>query len=238
MLYVFTGTDTVAVRRAAHELLDAFVERGARPERLAADACSADALRDYAGAQSLFASGDDVPTVVILDTPSEKTGALDTVVSLAELLAQSASIFVLIEGKLLAAHAKPLKNVAEKYTEVASAAPTQAFNAFALSDALAQRDKKTLWVLLARAKNAGLSAEEIIGTLFWQLKMMRMAAQTRSAEEADMKPFVYTKAKRGAAHFKDGELAALSEKIVVLYHDARLGKGDIDRVLEQWVLGM
>ncbi|MBI4087000.1 hypothetical protein HY416_03415 [Candidatus Kaiserbacteria bacterium] len=237
MLYVFSGPDAIATRARAHEFLDVQEEKDARVERIDADICTADLLRDRSGAQSLFVSP-GATEVILLDTPSERADALDAVVALAQALAESPNIFVLLEGKLLAPQAKELKKYAEQYEEVAGSAPGERFNVFALADALARRDKKSLWVLLLRAQHAGLSSEEIIGTLFWQIKTMRLAAKTKNADEAGLKPFVYTKSKRGAQIFKPGELDLLSRSLVSLYHDAHLGKLDIDLALERWVLGI
>ncbi len=235
MLYVFTGSVAVAVRARAHAFLDTLRGGEAHSERVSAEECTDEFLRDRIGAQSLF-GGSEAPQVFLLDTPSEKKDALERVVEHAPALAESANIFVLIEGKLLAAQAKPLKAAAAEYHEVKADVAKEPFNAFALADALARRDKKSLWVLLVRAQKEGLSAEEIIGTLYWQLKSMRLVTLTKSPAEAGLKPFVYSKAQRGAVHFKDGELEKLSEKLVTLYHEARLGKVDIDLALERWVL--
>lgn len=194
-------------------------------------------LRDRIGAQSLFVSS-EVPEVTLLDTPSERAEALEQVLALAPELAESSNIFVLLEGKLLAPFAKTLKQYATTYEEVATASVAEKFNVFALADALARRDKKSLWVLFLRAQNAGLKPEEIIGTLFWQIKSMRLAVRTKNADEAGLKSFVYTKARRGAEKFKPGELDNLSRSLVCLYHDAHLGKLDIDLALERWVLSI
>ncbi len=236
MLYVFTGTDTVAVRTQAHALLAQHAARGAPITTIAADTLSGDMLREHIDAQSLFAQEGTEPQLIFLDTPSDKRDALDAVIALAEPLAASSNVFVVAEGKLLAADAKPLRAAAAEYHEVKGVPAGAAFNVFALGDALANRDKKTLWVLLMRAQGAGLSAESIIGTLFWQLKNMRLAALTGSAAEADLKPFVYNKAKRGAARYKATELEELSASLVSLYHDAHLGLCDIDIALERWAL--
>lgn len=234
MLIVYTGTDTVAVRAKAHEHADTLVERGATLDRVEAEACTPDLLRDRIGAQSLFER--ETPEVLLIDTPSEKAGALDAVLAYAGEMAESPNIFILLEGRLLAAPAKKLKAAANEFHEVKAGAAPERFNVFALADALSRRDKKSLWVLLAQARHAGLSAEEVAGTLFWQLKVMRLAERTKSAEEADLKPFVYSKAKRALAKFTPGELDQRSRMLISLYHDARLGLCDMELSLERWVL--
>jgi len=103
---------------------------------------------------------------------------------------------------------------------------------------LANKDKKSLWLLFCEAKRNGLSGEEIIGTLWWQLKSLRLAAMTNSASEAGMKDFTYNKAKRALRNFRDGELETLSHSLLLAYHDGHGGIRDIDYALEEWVLGL
>jgi alkylhydroperoxidase/carboxymuconolactone decarboxylase family protein YurZ len=217
--------------------LDAYAEKRARVDRVSADMCTVELLQDRAGARSLFLA-DGASEVILLDTPGEKAEAREAVLASAAALSESANIFVLLEGKLLAPLAKELKKHAVEYHEVEGAPTGEKFNAFALADALACRDKKLLWVLFLRSRNAGLSPEEIIGTLFWQIKSMRLAAKTKSASEAGIKPFVYSKSKRGAEKFKPGELDTLSRSLITIYHDAHLGLLNLDLALERWVLGV
>lgn len=235
MLYVFTGSDMIAVRTRAHEFLDAYEEKGARIDRVDPEMCTIELLRDRAGAQSLFLS-DGASDVILIDTPGERAEAREAVLTFASELAESPNTFVLLEDKVLASAAKELKKHAAEYHEVEGSAAAERFNVFALTDTLARRNKKSLWVLFLRAQNAGLSPEEIIGTLFWQIKTMRLATRTKSADEAGLKSFVYTKAKRGAEKFKAGELDTYSRSLIMLYHDAHLGKLDLDLALERWIL--
>jgi len=105
-----------------------------------------------------------------------------------------------------------------------------------MAEALARKDKRSLWILLCEAKRNGLSAEEIIGTLWWQLKTMRLASLTSSAEEAGVKDYPYNKAKQSLRNFKPGELGSISFRLMNLYHEGHKGKRDIDLALEEWVL--
>ena len=99
-----------------------------------------------------------------------------------------------------------------------------------------QKDKKTLWLQLQEAKSAGLSSEEIIGTLWWQLKILRLAKITKNAEDAGMKEYPYSKAKRALANFKEGELESLSYSLLRVYHEGHQGKKVTELALEKWTL--
>lgn len=110
------------------------------------------------------------------------------------------------------------------------------FNIFALTDALGARQKKEAWILYQKALGAGLSAEEIFFKIVWQVKSMLIASKTKNVGETDMKPFPYSKAKSFLKHFRPGELEKLSENLVIGYHQARRGEGEIETLVEKIIL--
>ncbi|MEX0918272.1 MAG: hypothetical protein WDZ93_03915 [Candidatus Paceibacterota bacterium] len=230
MLALFYGTDTGSVRNAAHAHLPKEVSQ---PTTIDAEVYQRGMLADAVEAVSLFGG----VNAYVLDTPSDDEDFQEEVMGLLSALAASAHLFVVIEGKLLAAERKKY----EKYAEVVSeftAPAVERFNTFALSDALADRNKKKLWLLCSDATRAGVSSEELIGMMWWQLKTLRLATVTSSAAEAGMKDFPYNKAKRALGNFKEGELISLSHSLLALHHDARRGKHDLDLALERWVLSL
>lgn len=231
MLKVFCGNDTVKVRQTAFELIGKLEAGGVTVTYVDGESFVTGVLADSAGAASLF-GGEEL---FVLDTPSSKKEFDEEVKDSLEALSESSNTFVVIEENLLAAPKKQYQKHAESLEEFKGGA-AERFNVFAMADALSRKDKKTLWLLLQEAKTAGLSEEEIIGTLWWQLKSMRLASVTNSAEEAGMKDFPYSKAKRSLSKFKEGELESTSRKLLSVYHDGHAGVRDIDVSLEQWVL--
>jgi DNA polymerase III delta subunit len=228
MLYVFTGSDTVRARQQAHVLLDTLPS----PLRITAEDYTLSTLMSYIESVSLFGE----PEPLVLDMVGTADGALEDIISAASGLAESERVFVLIEGKIPAAGARALKKYAKKYTEVEGVErKDERFNTFLLGDALLRKDKKSLWVLLARARMAGVSPEEVAGTLAWQLKAARLALLSMSAAEAGLKEFPYKKAKSARTHFKAEELEQLSTSLMSLYHEGHLGK-DMEVALERFVL--
>ena len=110
------------------------------------------------------------------------------------------------------------------------------FNVFAITDALGARDKKRAWILYQGALAAGLSPEEIFYKIVWQVKCMLLASRTKSVKETDMKDFPYTKAKSYLKNFKEGEIEKLSEDLVMGYHKARRGEGEVETLVEKIIL--
>lgn len=233
MLAVFYGNDAVAVRDAAHRYVLKYVPEGVAYMTIDVDNYAAGAVRDAAGGVSLFGGA----STYVIDTPSADEQFAAEVRDMLPALAESSHVFVVIENTLLADVKKVFAKHADTIEEHKRAAE-RGFNSFSLADALARRDKRSLWMLLQDAFRAGEGSEEIIGILWWQLKALRLASVTASAKEADMKEFPYQKAKRALAKFKDGELTQLSHSLLAAYHDARIGKLDLDLALERWVLGL
>lgn len=230
MLYVFSGGDVVKTRSEAHDFIAREESKGSAVRTVLAEQYEPGMVRGVSQSASLFGGTE----CVVFDSLSENDEALQELEDSAEVLAESPHTVVVIDGKLPASVAKALKAEAEEWHET-KLEERERFNAFSMADALAKRDKKTLWLLLSRAQQAGLAPEEIIGTLFWQLKAIRLTKVTKSASEADMKDFPYNKAKSVAKNFSDDDLARLSDSLVTLYHEGHLGT-DIDLALEKWVL--
>lgn len=231
MLYVFCGNDTVGVREKAHDFVAGYEEKGFTLERIDEENFAPGVLSDASGAVSLFGT----QTLYVIDTPSTNKEFYDAVVEALPTLGESENNFVLIEGNLLAPEKKKFAKYSNRLEEI-KGETTERFNTFALADALAKKDKKTLWLLITQATAARVSAEEIIGILWWQLKSLRLAAQTKSAAEAGMKDFPYNKAKRALGNFKDDELEALSHQLLAVYHEGHQGRAELDLALEAWAL--
>lgn len=110
------------------------------------------------------------------------------------------------------------------------------FNIFALTDAIGARKKRDAWVLYQKATASGMAPEEIFWKLVWQGKTMLIAENTKTVAETDMKPYPYTKAKGFLKNFKAGEVEKFSENLIVGYHRARRGEGEIETLVEKTLL--
>jgi DNA polymerase III delta subunit len=231
MLYVYFGNDATKVRTEAFAFLHTLTDTDSSVTKVTADTYQAGMLADFAESVSLFGTAQ----AVVLDMLSENEEIFSEILASLDVLGESGNSFILIEEALNAANKRKIEASATKMHEVASEKKT-AFNTFALCDALLLRDKKTLWLLLMEAWRSGATNEELVGILLWQIKILRLAERTGSAEEAGQKAFVYGKAKRALAKFKKGELDQMSRALLTIYHDGHLGKCDMSLALEKWVL--
>lgn len=110
------------------------------------------------------------------------------------------------------------------------------FNIFQLTDAISARDKRNAWVIYQRALSSGMVADEIFWRVMWGVKSLLLSAKAKEVGETGLNPFVYKKAKANLRNWKTEELENLSESLVVGYHEARRGKGEIETLLEKTIL--
>lgn len=228
MLNLYFGNDTIKVRKKALDDASSF---GVGIEVIDADNYEAGIFTEATNGVSLFGG----TRVFVVDMPSQNKELYTDVVSNLAEMQESPYTFVIIEGTLLATEKKKFDQYVSKLEEIKSTPETK-FNNFALADALASRDKKSLWLLLNEARLIGVRTEELIGILWWQLKTLRLSALTKNASEAGLKDYPYNKAKRALVKFKAGELEKLSASLLSLQHDSRLGLCELDTSLERWVL--
>lgn len=121
-------------------------------------------------------------------------------------------------------------------SESLSAAPSSQFNIFSLTDAIGARQKRDAWVLYHKALASGMVPEEVFYKLVWQVKTLLTAQKTKNVAETEMKPFPYNKAKGYLKNFKPGELEKLSAELVGGYHRVRRGEGEMETLVERFLL--
>ena len=253
MLYVILGTDRIMSRSKFATLRDSLIAK--RPDASVAvfdeDTCDVAALPSLAASAGLFSA----KSLVVLDSVLGDEAIREAVVNILSDISASENVFMLYEEKVDAKTKKSLEKYAEhmdvydapklafRGVPVKRAAPVSeharmcaAFSGFDLADAVASRDKKRAWMLLQHARMCDVGAEEIHGTIFWQVKMMLVCKDANSAEQAGVKPFVFGKSKRGANSFTAEELRMLSGNLVHAYHEAHRGGMPLYDALETLIL--
>lgn len=236
MLYLIYGSDREKARAKKDELLA--VLRGKRPDAemfaLDVDNFTPGGLESLYSSQGLF----EQKHIAVLDGLLSDKEAKEAVLSVLSHLADSSSVFLLLEGALDAKTVAQIEKHAAKtysYGEKKKAEWGNNIN-FLIADAFGGKDRKNAWVLFQKAVRGGSSAEEIHGTLFWQVKTMMLAKKTKSAEEAGLKPFPYSKAVRFAKNFTEDELEEILSRLVDMYHGIRTEGGELEIELEKFLL--
>ena len=208
MLYVIIGEDPKARIETRHKLW----KKGL--EEFDLQRITAEELVSLANTRTLI----DEPRGFFLrgifsqNTPTElKEGILE----IAKELVHSHHTFIIEEEKILAKSLERFKKAGATIESYGTLAKKERFNVFGLSGALGQRDRKKLWLLLMSAFEEGLSAENIAGVLAWKARTALASSKTKE----DRAPF-----------------EKISRDLVVLYHDSHRGVGDLELLLERFVL--
>ncbi|MEN9912683.1 MAG: hypothetical protein RLY66_91 [Candidatus Parcubacteria bacterium] len=243
MLYVFHGTDIASAVTKATSLVDSL--RTKRPDasyvRVEASQWSPSIIEEHIGGQGLFSN----KYIIYLDRVTENAEAKESFAEFVSVMAESTNIFIVLEGKLNAELKKAFEKHAEKMVECEKkeavksfGAASGEFNIFALADAVGARDPFKAWSVYRQAVDEGNEPESIIGTLFWQVKSMKLAADAKSAGESGLSPFVFTKAKKAAGNYSGDELGRLTDKLISIYHDAHRGMCDAELAVERVMLDL
>lgn len=232
MFFVFVGGDKG--REKARKFTDDFLLKhpDTVPVRFTDDTFDALLFDTHLEGVGLFGNVSLAMLLGTLESDEAREAILDRLARMKE----SPNVFVVVEDELSAATIRTLEKYAEK-TEVFKVPPNrdERPKLFSLTDALGARDRKALWVLYQKALRQGVSAEEIHGMLFWQVKTLLLVAQ-KSTE--GLKPFVISKARSFVKNYSLPELKNLSGSLVNLYHNSRAGGPDLPIALEQFVLNL
>lgn len=237
MLYVIYGTDTHKARAKLHDLLD--LAKKKRPEaelfKLTTENWSEGQFDELLVAQGLF----EQKYTTVLDNLFEKKDLKNYVMDRLEEMKESEQIFLMLESSIDAASLKKLEKFSEKVQEFEKREDKKPnINIFSITDGLVQKDKKKLWISYVDLLGKGAVAEEVHGILFWQVKNMILASRAGSAGETGLSPFVYKNALTGARNYKNEDLQKMSSELVDMTHRVRQGQGELEIMIEKWVLGL
>lgn len=236
MIYFVTGEEGEKVQKTARGLISALQKK--RPNavlfRLSADEWNQNFFDGITAGQGLF----ERKHIIVLDSIFQNEEAAEYFKDKLKDLAAAEHAFVFSESAPKAAVKNLLKKFSEKVWEVPdSAAPAKtAFNIFSLADALGERNKNRLWTLYQKALMTGAEPRDIHGILFWQVKSILAAAQSKNAVDAGLKPFVWGKARKFLKNYSLAELKKISNEMVNLYHLSHIESASLETALEEWML--
>ncbi len=236
MLYIIYGTDREKGHARFRVLRDKLSAGGVSVVTVEEGGVSGESLEEMASARGLF--GETI--LFIINSIFEKKEEQEIVVSSAQILASSINIFLIFEPTFTKEFATEiLPHSTETFEYVLAKVDTRpAFNIFSLGDALGNRNKKDLWVLYQRACGAGLSSEEICGTLLWSVKNMALMKSAKPGDDAGLNPFVAKKSRGFSGKYTVEEIVGLSRSLVRVYHEAHRGGEPMEIGLERFVLGL
>ena len=104
---------------------------------------------------------------------------------------------------------------------------------FTFTDAFFDKNPLQAINALTELANQEIAAEEIHGALWWQTKVM---FQILKKETKSLSPYVVTKSSRFLKKWSETELRNLSNEMIESYHQAHLGKINLDDALQRMAL--
>lgn len=107
-------------------------------------------------------------------------------------------------------------------------------NPFVISDSIFSRDKKSTWLTYHSLLGSGLSPREIHTVLFWAFKAVSQAKNAKTAEAAGLKPFVFSKVRKG--NWSETEVATGLSSLAKILHTASFDDEDFSFALERFIL--
>ncbi len=235
MLYLIYGTDTHKARKKLHELLDLAKKKRPNAElfKITTENWSESQFDELLISQGLF----EQKYTVVLDNIFEKKDCKIYIIERLEEMQNSEQIFLMLEGAVDGASLKKIEKFAQQVQEFAKKEEKKEwFNIFGVADGLLQKDKKLLWVDYLESLKRGTASEEIHGIFFWQVKNMILASQGKNSGETGLSPYVYKNALTGSSKYKIEELQAMSSDLVNMTHRIRSGEGELEMMLEKWIL--
>ncbi len=234
------GNEIEKARAKTRDLTDALQKK--KPDalfyRITSQNFEEQPLEFLVAGQGLFES----KYIVFYDNLFDSKEIKEKVVEALEEIAGSENIFIFLEKELDKKTLGKFEKYATKIQNFKEGVGGHllnkkvSFNPFAISDALLSRDKKRMWTILLEAKKMGIAPEEIHGIIWWQVKSLKLAMDSKTALEAGLSPFVFSKAKAGSKNFSENEVGLFSHELVCMYHDSHRGIVDLWNKLEKFAL--
>ncbi len=237
MIYFLYGNDKFSSRKKMHSILDALCKK--RPDaeifKINTENFDYSKFEELIFSQGLF----DSKYIVVTDNLFEDKNIKDFFIEKLPFIKDSANVFVSLESKV---DVKSLKDI-EKYSEKVQEFSTKEdgkkfFNVFGITDGILEKDKKRLWIDYLKTIQEGIPSEELHGIIFWQVKNMAIVSKVDSQKDCDLTPYQYKNALSGSRNYKDQDIERMMSDLVSMTHKVRSGEGDLDIMLEKWILGL
>ncbi len=193
-----------------HVIVGKSAGKGTSAEELKWEDLSAEALANIASTPALFGG---TQTYVLSGALAGERG--EEFLDLAKEFVQSPHTFIFEEEKLLKKPTDMLAKAGAKVEVHTAAKKAESFNMFGLATIFGTRDKKRLWIELQKAARAEAAPEALAGMMYWKVRDMLA---------------------KGSTKYSKDELKSISRELVALYHDSHRGAGDLELLLERFVL--
>ena len=235
MIYFIYGTDTHKSRKKMHEVLQNLSTKRPNSEvfKITGENWSETQFDELLESQGLF----DQKYIVVLDFLFGNKEIKECVLNKLKKMQEVEHWFLVLDGPVDVSTVKKIEKVSYKTQEFeVSEKKKESPIIFSITDKLLARDKKKLWISYVDLMSQGIPVEEIHGVFFWTIKNMIITSRVGSQKESGLAPFSYSKALSGGRNYKLGGLQKLSGDLMEMTHKVRRGDGDLEIMLEKWIL--
>jgi hypothetical protein len=113
-----------------------------------------------------------------------------------------------------------------------------AYSPFALQDAIGERSAKKTWIEYEKLRFQGIEADELVYKIISKIKELTAISLGASAVDLGLKDYPYNKSKRDLKNWKLENLKDFYTKLIFAFHESRMGKVELDTVLEKLLLNI
>ena len=185
MLYLFTG-DNTKNKLLAYEKFIKSIPPGTEIFFINRNDLDPTQLGSFYSSMGLFFA----KCAVVFSDIFDRKETQNFILKKLELMNQSASSFIFLDGKLNKITLDAFKKAkAEINIFELPKAKKEKFNNFLLANAFGQKDKLNLWIYYRLAVDKGVGLEELVGVLFWKIKDMFLKKDFNKFSPEQLKNF-------------------------------------------------
>jgi hypothetical protein len=233
MIYLFLG-DYKKVLNKANSLVSSLLKKqpDATVLRFNQESFKGQDLNDLILLQGLFFN----KNIIVFSKVFEDEESRETFSKKFQELKDSENIFVFAEENLDKKSLEKFEKFSEKIQKIEAVKKEKdSFNIFSLTELFCKKDKKNLWLLYLEAVKK-TAPEEIYGILWWQIKTILIAKNSKNVADSGLKPFVFNKAIQALRSFKENEIEKIGLDLINTYHNSRRKSSNLEIDLEKWIL--
>lgn len=238
MIYAVVGNGNPKAIEKYRFLKEQFFRKYPNAQRLSFTEETLDAkeIFDAASQQSLFGGA----YLVSCFRLSENAVIKEIFSDLIAVMWKSENHFLLFEHSLDKKSLALIEEHGKLYSFVPATTALE-YNVFSLPQKVGERDRKGAWIELQRARMVGVSDDELLRPLLWQMKtilLVHPALGGASVEESGLKPTVYSRALSYGENYSREELNELSFALAMLPSRVVSGEVEMDIALESIILSI
>ena len=238
MLYLICGTDNKKVETKVSKVVEALVVKKPTAEIFVIneDNFSESYVEELLVSQGLFSNQYLVKCHNLLTDKASSSWVLAKIADIAD----SSNIFIFKEEAIDKKNFKKLESISIKawvFNQVDKTDFNDKF-IFSIGEAFTARDRKKMWLAVARARSKNMPAEVVFWQIVNSVRNINFLLLGGDLAELKLHPFVISKTKKEAQNFTLVEIQDFLNQLFVLYYDSRRGGLDLYDRLERFSLGV